>query len=344
MLRASRDLWVESLGDRVRIENVLTGRDIVVSPEVLDSVNHCSRNDSVFSDECPNHGAHVVRAVDRLLKSHPREALPSDALERFTLCRSRCLEELEISPETKRDLRAVFRTAETFLREDTERQFDYTDGLLQVLWQRPNLEYALGQLPCMPETTQRRVSVAQPFLKDDSRCLILGDDDLMGLCWGLMYEQDCDVFELDQRLLDFYEGQPREGLSFHQRDLTQGLPGEFHGLYDIIFTDPMYGRQGMNMFLLCCSQGLSRSPQARLFLNTRPDLIEDGDRLPERLADLGLRIVKNHSSFSRYRFPEKTRRMALDALSACPLPRYFLRGLLKVPYYYSDLMEVARIS
>ena len=341
MLLASKDLWLESLGERVRVENVLTGQEAVVWPEELGSAHaQCS----VFFPQSPERiGSQVRRAVDRLLKSHTSQALPDDPMERFSLCRSRCLSELELDPQSSRDLQAVFYTAETFLSEDNDREFQYASGLLQAVWQRPKLEYGFGQLPCMPETTQRRVAMAQSYLKPKSRCLVLGDDDLMGLCWGLTYQQGCDVFELDQRLLDFYRASPRDTLTFYQRDLTQGLPDEFHGLYDIIFTDPMYGRQGMNMFLLCCAQGLSRSEQARLFLNTRPDLIEDGDRLVERLAEVGLRVVRHHRGFSRYRLPEQTRRMALDALGACPLPRYFLRGLLKVPYYYSDLLEISRL-
>ena len=85
------------------------------------------------------------------------------------------------------------------------------------------------------------------------------------------------------------------------------------------------------------------STEHRHFLNTRPDLIEEGHRLEERLAQVGLHIVQQFPSFSRYRFPQETRRRALQSLSVVDLPRWFLRGLLKVPYYYSDLMEIARL-
>ena len=105
----------------------------------------------------------------------------------------------------------------------------------------------------------------------------------------------------------------------------------------------MYGRNGMDMFLTCCAQGLSTSAHARLFLNTRPDLIEGGEKLEERLSSVGLGVLSHRQNFSRYRLPERTRRMALDALRPSGLPRYLLRALLKVPYYYSDLLEVARL-
>ena len=52
---------------------------------------------------------------------------------------------------------------------------------------------------------------------------------------------------------------------------------------------------------------------------------------------MGLRIQSHRRNFSRYKLPDRTRRMALDALRPTGLPRYLLRGLLKVPYYYSDL-------
>ena len=320
--------------------NVLNGLEAVVSSEELDLKSPPPALETVLQPGSSLFASPVRRALERLLKDEA--GAPEDPLKQLDLCRSWCLEELDISNENRRDLKAIFRTAEILLREDTERSFSYHPGLLQAMWRRPTLEYGFGQLPCMPETTQRRLQMAEPGAQ--SRCLILGDDDLMGLCWSLMYEQPCDVFEIDQRLLSFYRDLSPKGLQFYERDLTRGLPAEFHGKYDIIYTDPMYGKAGFDMFLTCCSQGLSDAPSARLFLNTRPDLIEDGESLPQRLQAVGLCLARKHPSFSRYRLPDVTRRLALESLNSVPLPRFFLRGLLKVPYYYSDLLEVARLK
>ncbi|MFA5505280.1 MAG: bis-aminopropyl spermidine synthase family protein [Vulcanimicrobiota bacterium] len=332
-----RDLWLQSRADKVVVENCFTSQEIILEPAELE------RRLPELTSPPVQLGVEMLRALERVLKEWGAE-VPSGPVERLELCCRHCLERLARQDEVARDLKAVFRTARAFLSEPEDRTFEFLPGLLPSAWQRPSLEYGFGQLPCMPESTQRRVSLAREHLSSESRGLVLGDDDLMGLGWGLAYEQPCDIFELDQRILEFYgKLNLSVGLTFHQRDLTLGLPEEFHGKYDFIFTDPMYGKEGMNMFLLCCSQGLSHSGRSRLFLSTRPDLIEEGERLPERLAAVDLRIVQTHRNFSRYKLPEQTRRLALESLRPSGLPRYLLRALLKVPYYYSDLLEVSRI-
>jgi hypothetical protein len=333
----TRDLWLQSLNGKPLLENVLTGEALQAAPEQLLEIQKVLRSPDQAQLNTP-----LLRAVDRVLRqwSVETDASPSERLE---ICRQYCFKKAVFEGDIERDLRGVFNTALAFLQEPTDRSFTFNQKFLQSVWRRPTLEFHFGQLPCMPESTQRRIEQATPYLQPESRALILGDDDLMGLCWGQTFDKPCDIFELDQRILDFYADSPVEGLEFHQRDLTKGLAEPYHGRYDIIFTDPMYGKDGMDMFLTCCSQGLSNSNQARLFLSTRPDLIEAGDKLEERLRSVGLRVHAHHRDFSRYKLPERTRRMALDALRPSGLPRYLLRGLLKVPYYYSDLLEVARI-
>lgn len=333
----TRDLWLQSLDNKPLLENVFTGETLQVKPEQLADALRAYRSPHQSTAEKP-----LLRALDRVLREWSVEPGPTP-LERFTACREHCFEKAVLEGEIERDLEGVFNTAAAFLEEPSDRDFAFNREFLQAVWRRPTLEFQFGQLPCMPESTQRRVELAGPYLQSQSRALVLGDDDLMGLCWGQTFDRPCDIFELDQRILDFYGESTVKGLEFHQRDLTKGLAEPYHGRYDFIFTDPMYGKDGMDMFLTCCSQGLSTSPEARLFLSTRPDLIEAGDKLEQRLASVGLRIYSHHRNFSRYKLPERTRRMALDALRPSGLPRYLLRGLLKVPYYYSDLLEVVRI-
>ena len=332
----TRDLWLQSLNNKPLLENVVTGEQLQVAPEQLLDTLKLYRPLPMPST------TPLLRAVDRVLREWSLEG-GSSPLERLTDCQQHCFDKAVLEGDLGRDLRGVFQTALAFLEEPSDRSFAFNQEFLQAIWLRPTLEFQFGQLPCMPESTQRRIELARPYLQPQSRALILGDDDLMGLCWGQTFEQPCDIFELDQRILDFYADSPVSSLEFHQRDLTQGLAEAYHGKYDFIFTDPMYGKDGMDMFLTCCSQGLSFSDHARLFLSTRPDLIEAGDQLEERLRSVGLRVQSHHRNFSRYKLPDRTRRMALDALRPTGLPRYLLRGLLKVPYYYSDLLEVVRI-
>jgi hypothetical protein len=105
----------------------------------------------------------------------------------------------------------------------------------------------------------------------------------------------------------------------------------------------MYNEEGMNMFLRCCSDGLSANKQATVYLTTRPELIEGAERFGNRLQEVGLRLNKVHRHFSRYRLPDHTRQLAFAELKGSGLPLQLLWTLLNVPYYYADMLELKKI-
>ena len=368
--RIAQNIWLTSRGETLIAENVLTGQSLSLSHrEMVRLAQCCAPLESLetdtdrklhttgllvteeqellsFEERC----ARLYKAVDKFLAEQAgcgptriRRQIP-EPLDRLENCRKACLTLLAPNDhEARRDIRSLFRNVTTFVTTRPVAS-SLTEAFLKKSWTRPLISDEYGQLPCLPETTERRIELGLRIETEKSRCLVLGDDDLMSLCWSLKSDIPCDVFELDDRLLHFLRAQDVPGLAVHKRDLTTGMPPEYHGRYHVVYTDPMYTREGMDMFFLCCSQALSPEPGARIFLTTRPDLIEDGELLKERLSQVGLEIAYHRVDFSRYRWPRTVAQRALRQLQGKGLSSHLLTHLLAVPLYHADMLEVKRIA
>ena len=366
--RIAQNIWLTSRGEDLLAENVLTGQTLILNSSEMERLLRCCSPigllESDFDQKLHTAGLLVTqeqetqrfqercerlcKAIDKFLAeqagcgpSRIRRQLP-DPLERLEECRRRCQSLLpQNDKEAHRDIQSLFRNVKTFVTTPPAAP-KFTQAFLNKTWTRPLISDEYGQLPCLPETTERRIDLGLRVEVESPRCLVLGDDDLMSLCWTLKSDIPCDVFELDDRLLDFLRGQDLPGLEVHKRDLTTGMPSEYHNRYHAIYTDPMYTRAGMDMFFLCCSQALSPDPRARIFLTTRPDLIEDGELLEERLAEVGLEIAQHRVDFSRYRWPQGVAQGAFRQLQGKGVSTHLLSHLLAVPLYHADMLEVKR--
>ena len=366
--RIAQNIWLTSRGSALLAENVLTGQSLSLSSAEMDRlVDFCSPGDSLESDidrklhtggllvteeqerlNFEERCGRLYKAIDKFLAeqagcgpSRIRRQIPN-SLDRLEKCGKDCLALLPpADKEAQRDIQSLFRNVKTFVTTPPVAP-KFTQAFLNKIWARPLISDEYGQLPCLPETTERRIDLGLGIEVENPRCLVLGDDDLMSLCWSLKSDIPCDVFELDDRLLDFLREQNLPGLKVHKRDLTTGMPSEYHNRYHAIYTDPMYTRAGMDMFFLCCSQALSPDPGARIFLTTRPDLIEDGKLLEERLAHVDLEIAQHRVDFSRYRWPRAVAQRAFHQLQGKGLSTHLLTHLLAVPLYHADMLEVKR--
>lgn len=376
LYQTSRHLWLHRHDDQIVVRNVCTRRrallldselphlELYTEPQPHDGSALTQRlldADILVALEGPaadnGPAAEVMFAVEKYLAEHKglsrsrlRQQLP-DPLERLQACREIVLPLLaKVSAGarilTRRHVSEDFASAldhvTTFLRDDAvdPGPYDFDAGFLSQTVGRPMPRLDYEQQPCLPHTTAERVRRAEAMLPADGRCLILGDDDLLGLYWGQRMSQPADVFELDSDLLTFLKPRLAPQVSLHQRDLTAGLPEEFHGRYDAIFTDPMYEATGMRLFIECCAQGLSQRPEARVYFTTRPDLIELGDGLFEQFAKNGLEVAAHHRNFSRYPFADFVRKTIFKDFAAWKAPMQLVDGLLKAPYLYADLFEL----
>ncbi len=380
--KLTRHLWLQTRGTEVLASNISTGRRILLDDKGLEQLFSFRPGRELGEDEFsrrlldadllvdPENPAtenvlmtEILDALDKFLANRSgttrrkiRRTEP-DPLKRLARCYDilHALISTALAPDSAArgiditDLDALFAHLTTFYRSDCSQDlgFDFCPGLLESMVGRPLPNVGYEQQACMPETTQRRVERAAEHLAGtDGRCLMLGDDDLQSLCWSLSMTSPCDVFELDEELLAFLR--PRlekaEHLEIHSRDLMGGLPQEFHGRYDLIMTDPMYERQGMDRFIACCKEGLSTSnPAARVMLTTRPDMIQDGHLLEQRIESAGLRIVERRPDFTRYYLPGFSRHWVKKSFQARGVSAQLLQGLTRVPYLYAELLELAHL-
>lgn len=370
----TRHLWLQPREEKVSVANVCSQRRALLTRDQLPVLERYAGGAELGSDEvsqrlleadlivrqdtppgdAPRRDS-ILFAMDkylaerngqarrRLLAQHP------DPFERLEILREQvCALLKESSPREDRwrrrsgvdDFSALVEHVRTFLSEDAgdAGAFRFPDGYLSSTSGRPLPRYDYEQQPCMPATTANRVEKAlSGGGHPGSRALVLGDDDLIGLFWSREVRRPADVFELDTELIEFLRPQLAEAATIHQRDLTHGLPEEFHGLYDVVFTDPMYRADGMDLFMLCAASGLSDHPDARVYFSTRPDLIQEGGRLEERLAQAGLAIESRLPNFSRYPMPDFARKLIMRDFMAWNAPAQLVDGLLGIPYFYADL-------
>lgn len=368
------DIWLQVREDRTLVSNVRTGRRALLSPQELEQLELFTSDEPSHEEseslqrfldadlvqgearpECPRLEP-LLNALDRHLlreqgyrKSRIEELFPEGPAKLHqvrTYLSENVVNDSYLPHVLQRDLNALLDHVATFLQEEQSEphpDFRFRRGFVSLTGGRPLPRGDYEQQPCMPITTQRRVELARERVDPQSRALILGDDDLLSLYWSLRMKQECDVFELDQELIDFLTPRLAPHLSLKTRDLTLGLPREFHGLYDLVFTDPMYEESGMDLFMRCCGDALSDSPEARVLFTTRPDMIDAGDRFEERLSEAGLGIEQRVEDFSRYRLPNFYRRKLIQGFGAHGISPQLVQGLTKIPYLYADLFILKKM-
>lgn len=378
--KITRHLWLQTRGTEVLASNISTGRRALLDRDGLNQLfsyrggkpleqDELSRRlldaDLLVDPDAPSTDSilmtEIMDAVDKFLanrsettrsKVRRTEPDPARRLEQcYDILHQLIIDQVGPSRVARGidlvDLKALFSHLRTFASFDQANDpgYDYCPGLLEMMVGRPLPNVGYEQQACTPETTQKRVERAAELLgPEGGRCLMLGDDDLQSLCWSLSMSFPCDVFELDQELLKFLTPrlQSATQVEIHSRDLMGGLPEEFHARYDVIMTDPMYERQGMDRFLACCKEGLSVSnPAARVMLTTRPDMIEGGHELEARIEAAGLRIVERRPDFTRYYMPGFSRHWVKKSFQARGVSPQLLQGLTRVPYLYAELLELA---
>jgi predicted methyltransferase len=116
----------------------------------------------------------------------------------------------------------------------------------------PLFEYDQGYLT--PESTISRIAFADS--KGDVRgksIIILGDDDLLSIAFGLSrLPKRIVVLELDDRLVNFIEKANEEkglGIEVRKHDLRHPLPDDLLSQFDTFFTDPVETLQGLEVFI-----------------------------------------------------------------------------------------------
>lgn len=170
----------------------------------------------------------------------------------------------------------------------------------------PSREY--DQFTATAETTAKRGALLQ-FMGDieGKRILFLGDDDFTSVAIARYRKaEEITVLDIDKRVLDGIENistQQNFGIKTTEYDARKILPRDFSGKYDVVFTDPPYTPNGINLFVSRAIEALdTKNQSARLYLS-----YGNSDRAKERfipiynsLSDSGLMVRWVFDKFNRY--------------------------------------------
>lgn len=231
----------------------------------------------------------------------------------------------------------------TFLENDEYKQ---TVELLKTITsKRPSPERRFDQFTATIETTARRTSLLQ-FLGDieGKRILFLGDDDFTSIgVASLELASHIEVLDVDKRILDSIKGVAEtEGFSISttRSDLTQRLPNQLMRNFDVVFTDPPYTENGMNLFLSRAIQALDPDNQtARIYA-----CYGNSDRAKERylpiqrlFTESGLLIRWIFNGFNRYVGAESIgSASSLFVAEATPRTKPLIKGSYDKPIYTNN--------
>lgn len=237
----------------------------------------------------------------------------------------------------------AFEHIRAFLTQDLNhpaRDLDF--DLVSQFFDRPAMKLRYEQQFCMPHTTQRRAELMVSTLKEGSRVLVLGDDDLVSLALIHMTDKlKVDVLELDADLVKFLKEKGGDRLTVLEHNLRYGVPDSMKKAYDCVTTDPPYAEEGMRFFLGCAKESLADGPDSRLMLTTYPGLLENPDALWKDIENNGLDILKTHKHFSRYVYNNTYRVGQLACLKELGSPLHPTSELLGFPYLYANFFECA---
>jgi hypothetical protein len=165
----------------------------------------------------------------------------------------------------------------------------------------------LDHVSATADTAARRaVWLDGTFDLTGAHVLCVGDHDLTSLALGAVrHDVEITVVDLDERLLDFIDRTAAERgyrVRCEYADLRFGLPDAARDWADLVFTDPPYTPEGVQLFLGRGLQGMRDRANGRLvmaygFSPLHPAL---GVKVQRSVYDLDLAVEAILPAFNRY--------------------------------------------
>lgn len=193
----------------------------------------------------------------------------------------------------------------------------------------PESDLDLDHIAATADTAIRRALLLDTRFDFRERTLLcVGDHDLTALALSLVCpDARAKVVDIDERVLAHIE-EVADALGLRVRaysaDLRLGLPSTLRGSADVVFTDPPYTPEGVELFVRCGLEGLADPRAGRLLLaygasETTPKLIATTQ---SRLLRMDLAVEAMWPDFNRYNGAE-----SIGAASDL----YVLRSLSRTP-------------
>ncbi len=172
---------------------------------------------------------------------------------------------------------------------------------------RPKPDRNLDQFNATIATTVRRVvKLAKNGDLKSKKIAFLGDDDLVSVAAALTCQcKKITVFEIDDRINKLIEQISAENdlkIEIVKQDLRQTLDEKYLGKYDLVFTDPPYTKEGINIFLNQAIKLIKKNFLGRIYLcyGNSDRAREREVRIQKLILDHNLIIKTKLNQFNKY--------------------------------------------
>lgn len=169
-----------------------------------------------------------------------------------------------------------------------------------------------SQLPCTRHTVDKRVEQARRFCQKDDPILLLGDDDFVSLALAQSGFKNIHVADIDKNVIatihEISEAHQYE-IKTYLQDFSEELPEHFPKECKMVFFDPFYSLEGVELFLNVAKQATSGATSPVFFLSVHlMSLMKDGaTQLEGVFSKFGVTASEFHPSFNVYPVPQKIR-------------------------------------
>lgn len=214
--------------------------------------------------------------------------------------------EVVLEGEQRREIQAHLSCTEA--APDPEEEERHLNLLTEIAAGLPPSVWNLDHVPATPATIFARAGyLTRNYALARAHLVCLGDHDLTAVATKLLAPgATVSVVDIDERLLEYLDGvSQRLGLELRLRsaDLRVGLPRDLEGQADLVFTDPPYSREGVDLFVRRAVEALAERPGSSLLFcyGAGDRAAEEVLAVQERLAHLHLVLDALLPGFNRYR-------------------------------------------
>jgi len=180
---------------------------------------------------------------------------------------------------------------------------------------RPKPNRDLDQFNATIKTTVKRVmKLLNNGDLNDKKVAFLGDDDLVSVAAALTHKcNKITVFEIDKRLNEFINKISKENdleIEIIEQDLSQPIDKKWLDEYDVVFTDPPYTKEGINLFLNQAIKLIKKNFLGRIYL-----CYGNSDRAREREVEIQ-KLILDHNLIIKTKLPQFNKYFGAESIGS----------------------------
>jgi hypothetical protein len=169
-----------------------------------------------------------------------------------------------------------------------------------------------SQLPCTQGTAALRVQKALDLVHHNSKILLLGDDDFVSIELAEAGFRNITAIDIDKKIIgNIKRIADDRGLNVRLavHDLRKPVPIELMDDYDLVFFDPEYSPEGLELFLSAALNFTCGHRNTLFFTSIHlMSLLPSGIQAAEGLLEhAGVELIEFHQGFNVYPVPARLR-------------------------------------